>query len=248
MNPTDYEFRFLIQQTFEAAQKIAPIIVDLIGIPESIVDLGGGAGGWLKAFKDTGTEKVYCIDHPSIKPEELLISQEDFIPYDLSKEMPSPIKCDLAISTEFAEHIDKSKSKDVVNFLTQSSSIVLFSAAIPGQVGIGHINEQRPDFWKRLYEERGYERIDVIRPKIIFDKTIPVWFRQNLYLYVDKNIIDRTMLSSVNLFIPDDFELVHTEIFEKLKTRKLSDVIREIVPSASRALKYRMMFLKKLIP
>jgi hypothetical protein len=248
MNQGDYKFGFLTQQTFEAAQKIAPIIVNLIGIPESIVDLGGGAGGWLKAFKDNGAKKVYCIDHPSIKSEELLISQDEFIPHDLSKEIPSPIKCDLAISTEFAEHLHKSKSKDVVNFLTQSSSIVLFSAAIPGQGGIEHINEQRPDFWKKLYEERGYEQFDVIRPRIIFDKTIPVWFRQNLYLYVDKNIIDRTNLAYVDLFIPDDFELVHTKILENIRNPKLSALMRELIPSASRALKYRMMFFKKLIP
>jgi len=238
MKKSTYKFDYTIEQSFKAAQKIVPIIVNLIGIPESIVDLGGGAGSWLKAFQNVGTKKVYCIDHVSVLSEYLLISKDDFIACDLNKEFPSPIKSDLAISTEFAEHIDKSKSQTIVDFLTKSSSIILFSAAIPGQRGPGHINEQRPAFWRELYEERGYEMFDVIRPKIIFDESIPVWFRQNLYLYVDKSIIDRINLAtSKNLFIPHDFEIVHTEnLNEKMK---ISEILIELIPSFSRAVKYR---------
>ena len=146
MKQATYEFNSLTPVTFEAAKKIVPVIINLIRIPESIVDLGGGGGAWLKAFEDLGTKKIYCIDHPSIRAEDLLISESESIRCDISREMPSPIKCDLAISTEFAEHLDKSRSEDIVDFLTNLSPIILFSAAIPRQGGLKHINEQRPAF------------------------------------------------------------------------------------------------------
>lgn len=212
MKQETYQFSDITSSTFKAAQKITPIIIDLIGLPESIVDLGGGEGGWLKAFKNLGTEKVCCIDHPSVDKDNLLIDEDEFIAYDLSNNMPSPIKSDLAISTEFAEHIPTSSSKDIVKFLTDSSSIILFSAAIPDQHGLNHINLQRPDFWRNLFAEKGYEIVDVVRPKIIFDKEIPYWFRQNLYLYVDKNVLNNYEFASEQPFLPDDFEIIHREV------------------------------------
>jgi hypothetical protein len=244
MQQTTYEFRGSTPATYRTAKKIIPIITDFIGIPESVIDLGGGGGGWLKAFQEAGTKKVCCIDHTSVQAEDLLISEDELIRCDLSKEMPSPIKCDLAISTEFVEHVPKSRSEAIVDFLTKSSPIIIFAAAIPKQGGLGHINEQRPAFWKNLYAERGYERVDAIRPRIIFDETIPHWFRQNLYIYIDKTVLNQTKLASVShLFIPDEFEIVHTRILNR--PLGLSEVLRELVPAFLRTSEKRLNLFKK---
>jgi hypothetical protein len=202
-------------------------------------------GGWLKAFKNIGTKKVCCIDHPSLKAEDLLIDENVLVRCDLSKKMPSPIKCDMVISTEFAEHVDESMSAAIVNFLTESSPIILFVAAIPGQGGFGHINEQGPAFWRRLLEEKGFEMIDAIRPSIIFDETIPYWFRQNLYLYVNQIVLDKIILESTSsLFIPHEFEIVHTGILKEEAdfTPQLcfSDALKELGLAFVRAVKNRL--------
>jgi hypothetical protein len=239
-----YEFQSSTERTYHVAQKIIPLLVELTDIPQSVVDLGGGGGGWLKAFQEIGSQKISLIDHPCMQSQDLLISSEYFIAVDLSKEIPEPIKCDLSISTEFAEHIDYQMSEKIVDFLTQSSDVVLFSAAIPGQGGGGlHINEQRPSFWKNLFQERGYERVDAIRPQIIFDNTIPFWFRQNLYLYVEKDYLKNSKLASLKSFLPDEFEIVHVNNLN----RKIgfSDVLKELIPAFFRLIENRLHLSKK---
>lgn len=239
MEQSSYKFKNSILRTYNAAQKIAPIISESIGIPKSIVDLGGGAGAFLKAFKELGTKEVVCIDHPSIKTEDLLINQDEFIPCNLNKQLPSPIKSELAISTEFAEHVSQARSKSIVDFLTNCSDIILFSSAIPGQGGIEHINEQRPSFWRNLFQARGYEQVDNIRQKIIFDRSIPFWFRQNLFLYVNQKLLEQGKLNIPvqSQFIPPEFEIVHSRILERPLT--LRELLKELIPTFTRSVKSR---------
>jgi len=240
MKQPEYKFHDLINLSYGAASKICPKLTEIIGVPQSVIDLGGGAGSWCQAFKQIGSSRVCCIDHPSVLTSgRLLIDETEFIPADISKELP-PIKpCDLAISTEFCEHIAKSRSEILVDFLTKSSKIVLFSAAIPRQGGIGHINEQRPNFWQALFLERGYQRIDAIRPLILSDSTIPAYLRQNLYLYVESKMVEKIPEKFRQSFIPDEFEIVETRLLER--PLGLSEVIREIPLALSRAVKNRLL-------
>lgn len=238
-NLSDYSFQTSIKRTYLIAQKIVPLLIEIFGVPESVVDLGGGGGGWLKVFQEKGTKKILCIDTPLIKPKDLVISYEEFMPFDLSSNLPEPIKYDFCISTEFAEHVSLNMSEKIVDFLTQSSSVILFSAGIPGQGGGGHINEQRPIFWEKLFEDKGYKKWDFIREKILFDDTIPFWFRQNLYLYVDKNYIKEHNLEIKNSFIPDDFELIHESILNR--SLGFSDVLKELIPSFQRMINNRFL-------
>ena len=53
------------------------------------------------------------------------------------------------------------RARPVVEWLTASSDIVAFSAAITGQGGKGHVNEQSPDYWDNLFRECGFVRHDV---------------------------------------------------------------------------------------
>lgn len=233
----NYGFQTSIKRTYSVAQRIIPLLIAIFGVPESVIDLGGGGGGWLKAFQEQGTKKILCIDNPCIKPKDLVISYENFMPFDLSNNLPEPIKCDFCISTEFAEHVSLKMSEKIVDFLTQSAPIILFSAAIPGQGGGGHINEQRHSFWKKLYEDKGYERFDLIRETILFDDTIPFWFRQNLYVYVNINYLKENNLELKKSFIPDEFELIHESILNK--PLGFSDVLKELMPSFQRMVNNR---------
>ncbi len=58
-----------------------------------------------------------------------------------------------------------------------------FSAALPGQGGTSHINEQWPEYWRRLFEARGYWMLDPIRPRIRDDKRVAWWYRQNILMF-----------------------------------------------------------------
>jgi hypothetical protein len=197
-------------------------------------------GGWCKAFKENGVKKVLCIDHPSIQSEDLMVEEIEFYRFDLDKKMPDPQEFDWAISIEFAEHIKKAKSESIVKFLTQSAHVILFSAAIPRQGGLAHINEQRPKFWRELFKAEGFEVIDAIRPQILFDSSIPSYLRQNLYLYVKQDCLDSIKKKlGLSLLIPEDFEIVGTQILEK--PLGLTEILKELPNAILRVLKNRLL-------
>src|SRR6185369_17163368 len=72
----------------------------------------------------------------------------------------------------------------LIEGLTAASPVVLFSAAIPGQQGRQHINEQFPEYWYRLFRAHGYVPLDVVRPRIAWDQAVEPWYAQNTLLYV----------------------------------------------------------------
>jgi hypothetical protein len=216
-----------------------PVVVEHVGVPGSVVDLGGGGGGWLKAFKEMGTREVLCIEDLSIADEDLLILPEELLRCDLSIKMPEAVPCDLAVSIEVGEHLSRSRSAAIVDFLTACAPIVLFSAAVPRQGGHKHINEQWPAFWRALFVERGYMPVDAVRPRIIGDKMLPFWLRQNVGLYVRRDSMTGVAQPPAPYrCIPDDFELISTNILHR--PHGLRELLREMPGALRRALKKRL--------
>ena len=61
---------------------------------------------------------------------------------------------------------------------------MLFSAAIPGQPGTHHINEQFPWYWQKLFARHGYVALDVVRPRVRHNPAVEPWYSQNVLLYM----------------------------------------------------------------
>jgi hypothetical protein len=57
--------------------------------------------------------------------------------------------------------------------------VIIAGAALPGQDGNGHVNEQWVDYWVTLFGERGFKPFDFLRPMIWDDDRIEPWYRQN---------------------------------------------------------------------
>ncbi len=214
MNHSNYPHATEMPGSLYAAERVVPLVKNLIGPVRSVVDLGGGNGGWLKAFQDEGAQEVLLIDCPQVE-SDLVIPKSCFIAVDLNRNFPSPRRFDLAICLECAEHLTASRAIPLVNWLTASAETILFSAAIPGQGGHGHINEQLPGYWTNLFGLHEYCRVDAIRPHIINDNAIPWWYRQNLYLYTNNPRIIRLALPDL---VPPDFCLIHNEVLLKIYT------------------------------
>ena len=85
---------------------------------------------------------------------------------------------------EVAEHLPPSHAKDLIHTLTSLSDVILFSAAIEGQGGTHHINEQMPEYWCELFINHGYVPVDYLRPKIWGNTKVTCWYQQNLLFYV----------------------------------------------------------------
>src|SRR6185437_3265527 len=92
---------------------------------------------------------------------------------------------DLACSLEVAEHLPRERASDFVGLLTRSAPIVLFSAAIPGQGGNHHINEQWQSYWSELFRSRSFQAFDCIRPIVYGNPAVDWWYRQNTIVYCD---------------------------------------------------------------
>lgn len=227
-----------VDSSLRAAARIVPVVCSVIGRPNSVVDLGGGTGGWCAAFKAEGVERVRCIDHPSARAGRLLIADDEFQAADLSRDAVAHTPADLAVSVEVAEHLPAARADWVVEFLTASAPIVLFSAAVPRQDGRHHVNEQFRWYWTSRFAARGYEERDCLRGRLLFDAAIPYWYRQNVTLYVDPR---RVPPFSVPPFLPPDFTLLHEEIAARLREPPtLRTIVRELVPAMLRAVRHRM--------
>lgn len=150
----------------------------------SIADIGCGTGTWLAAALAGGAETAFGIEGDWVTPAMLDDPRIAFARQDLEQRFTGP-RVDLALSLEVAEHLSPERAVGFVADLVALASAVLFSAAIPGQGGIGHLNEQWQSWWAELFAAHGYLAYDVIRPAIWNDEEIPAWYRQNAVLYLD---------------------------------------------------------------
>jgi len=175
--------------TKRSAEVIVPLVTALLE-PRSVCDVGCGRGIWLSVFQQHGVTDVLGMDGDYVDQELLEIDRDRFKPVDLEQGVPAAGQFDLAVSLEVAEHLPDSAAAGFVEGLVGLAPAVLFSAAVPGQGGNRHINEQWPDYWRSFFERHGYEPIDCIRPVIWERREVRIWYRQNVLLYATRELID----------------------------------------------------------
>lgn len=179
--------------------------------PNSVVDVGCGLAQWLSVFRDAGVSDILGIDGNHVPRELIYIDQDCFMTYDLEecKNFSIDRKYDLAVSLEVAEHLLPDKADGSVDMLTSLSDVILFSAAIPGQTGENHFNEQPHDYWQGKFLLKGYYMMDILRPVIWNNININWWYRQNIFLLIKK---DHPLYDESNVF--DGRQIVHPELLE----------------------------------
>ena len=211
-------------------------------LPSSVLDVGCGLGNWLEVSKTLGVNEVIGLDGAYINRELLKIKPEEFVEWDLHKSISLGRRFDLSICLEVAEHLPESTAETLVQSLTKHSDVILFSAAIPGQGGQYHVNEQWPAYWQKLFGNAGYVFIDCFRNKIWMNENIEWWYRQNIFLVVKKNneLARMASLPVLPLVHPDLFKNVSNNANNKIKRLEKSlDRLqqRDIVGKFSRMLK-----------
>lgn len=173
--------------SLQSAKQMVPPILELIK-PRSVIDVGCGIGTWASVFLDYGLTDVLGIDGSWVKQESMMIPAENFRANDLTDPSPLDKRFDLAISLEVAEHLPRNSADEFVNFLSTLSDVVIFSAAVPQQGGIDHINEQWPTYWAEKFLSRGYQPYDVIRPIFWNNNDVEWWYAQNSIVYVRSGV------------------------------------------------------------
>lgn len=203
-----------------SAHEIIPIIIKLLH-PKSIIDIGCGVGAWLSVWEKFGVNDFIGVDGDYIKLDCLLFERNKFIPYNLESGFKYNRKFDVVTCLEVAEHLSRDSANNFVESLCSLGNIILFSAAIPGQEGTHHINEQYPSYWQKLFKENHFVLIDCIRKKIWTNEKVTWWYRQNILMYVHQDYLFKSdLLKSYAVSTDECFlDLVHPEYFN-YKTQK----------------------------
>lgn len=199
-----------------SAREVWPVVFKYVR-PASVIDIGCGVGTWLKALDEQHIADYLGVDGEYVRASELLIKPEKFVSHDLTRYFEAPRKFDLAISLEVGEHLPDASADQLVKTLTNAADAVLFSAALPGQTGTYHINEQWPEYWAAKFTAAGYTAIDCIRKEIWQNSRIPVWYRQNMILYVRSTLLEQPAFAALRSLAdrtdPEFLTRIHPELF-----------------------------------
>jgi hypothetical protein len=216
-------FQDQVQDSLRSARSAIPVVLGLVR-PRSLVDVGCGVGTWLSVVLEEGVDDVLGIDGSYVDRHALLIPAERFLAHDLASPLNLGRRFDLAMSLEVAEHLPRDRSEAFVELLTRLSDLVLFSAAIPGQGGTGHINERWQSFWRDLFMARHYTPVDILRRQLWNEQGIEAYYRQNMILYASEDELGRRedLRQAIESSRCCPFDLVHPLCFESVLGRPLN--------------------------
>ena len=187
-----------------AAEIVLPDVLKRTGA-QSVVDVGCGTGAWLSVAKREGC-RVLGVDF-DVPAAQLLIADVEFTRVDLT-EIAVHTDYDLALCLEVGEHLPESRAAALVAGLC-SARFVLWSAAIPGQGGVGHCNEQWASWWERLFAEHGYVASRDVMQEHWNDRRIADFYRQNIILY---STLDRLLWSGYIVKASPLSDLIHPDL------------------------------------
>jgi SAM-dependent methyltransferase len=244
MTPKDYKDNFHaihFQNSIDSANEVVPLFLSYFR-PKTVLDIGCGLGTWLKIFEENQCE-VYGIDGDYVEVKDLVIESNKFKPYNLNLEYNLQTKFDLVISLEVAEHILPENAKIFIESMCLHGDVILFSAAIPGQEGTLHYNEQYNDYWIDLFSQNGYQCVDFLRHKIWNNIKISWWYRQNILIFIKETEINNPSYDSI---VKEKSQYqnsyVHPELF-KYKCAKV-DGLEKLLNSPTKLVKYYLKRVK----
>ena len=171
-----------------SAEVVVPLVLDLVR-PVSVVDVGCGVGLWLAECKRRGVQDVLGVDFGEVPRQDIRLDDGEFTSHDLSEPLALGRRFDLAMCLEVAEHLPDAHSDRLVDDLTALAPVVLFSAAIPGQGGVGHVNEQWPEYWAERFAARSFAAVDAIRPRIWAEPRVDFWYAQNVLVFAAAEVL-----------------------------------------------------------
>lgn len=192
----------------QSPRELVPVLVQLFE-PQSVVDFGCGIGTFLYCFKENGVPKVMGMDGKWVDKNLLskYIDEHEFTSTNLEQaDLGHKERYDLAISLEVAEHLSPESADNFVRNMTSLSDNIVFSAAVPGQGGQGHVNEQWPEYWIAKFEKHGYTCHDILRPYLWNNPNIFWWYKQNILVFTKNPAFTHS------LKVPKLYNIAHPEM------------------------------------
>ncbi len=220
-HPTYHEVK--VHGSFKAARAILPLVFERFQI-RSVLDVGCGPGSWLAVAQELGANFLLGLEGEWAlewkRQQELPLCRFELVTQDLEERFDMGKKFDLVVCLEVAEHLSEERGPSLVSDLCAAAPRVLFSAAIPKQGGIRHLNERWQSYWAKLFQDRGYLALNFIRETLWSDKSIPEWYVQNTILYVQEMALAEEP-TNPDLTPTTDLEIlnvVHPRVFARKVT------------------------------
>jgi len=163
------------------------------GLPRTMLDLGCGSGGWACRIAAALGVKAIGVDiacesalYNGIEGETYCRLEKADLATWPGLTLVEPF--DLVISWETGEHLPESAADHLVDMITQhASGLVVFTAAIPGQGGDGHINTQPPEYWIDKFDDRNFlhqtAESELLRTMWAASEGLCVWYSQNVQVF-----------------------------------------------------------------
>jgi SAM-dependent methyltransferase len=224
-----------VAPSMRSADVVLPLVFDVLE-PESVLDVGCGGGGWLAAARRLGINDIVGIEAGDLDGVDVQIPLAKIVDRDLRQPIRLGRAFDLVISVEVAEHIPATSRQVYVETLAVHADAILFSAAVPGQGGHHHVNEQWPDYWSELFSTVGFACFDPWRLKLWDNPDVEWWYRQNLLMFARGVAASRLEQSGFASARPS--RLVHPDLY----LRNLS-VLEEVpgIKQSARSIVDRLM-------
>lgn len=213
-----------------SAAIVLPLLIDIFQ-PRSLIDIGCGQGTWSKTAMDLGIEDQIGVDGAWAQPV-LSIPRDKFRPCDLAAPFDLGRHFDLAISMEVGEHITPARADAFVGNIVRHADAVVFSAAVPYQGGVHHVNEQWPAYWAAKFAARDFRCFDFLRWRIWDDRRIATWYRQNLLIFANRRnaaLIHRLEVQAAET-PPAAIAVIHPDMWTNMMNSKSLRLQRLIAP------------------
>lgn len=124
--------------------------------PRTIVDVGCGTGALLDFLRRSGCQ-VLGLDYSEAALQYCRDRGLNVRKFNLETDIFTDAQVfDAAISTEVAEHLPEASADRYVDLLTRLSSVIVLTAAQPGQGGTDHVNEQPRSYWISKFRIREF--------------------------------------------------------------------------------------------
>lgn len=173
-------FKHLGDRVRRSVEVVVPEIISSFG-PSSAVDLGCGDGQWTIGLARRGVRTV-GVDSAEIDREDHHLAT--FLRRDLTAMTPDCLgRSDICLCLEVAEHLPQRAADLLVALISSSSDLVLFSAAVPGQGGTGHLNEQPHSYWIDRFISNGFSADQTWRNRFSQCSAVSPWYRSNMIVF-----------------------------------------------------------------
>jgi len=170
------------------APKVADAFKAVFPTVQRIFDVGCGSGAFAAEFSRRGYS-VTAVEHSNYGRTIAARQGVKCRSFDLTQLTLTEVSedFDLAYCFEVAEHLPPLLGRRLVEFLAGMRTTVVFTAAHPGQGGIGHINEQPKGYWIEEFRRHraGFDAGASLRLSNAFKQSgAAFWFVDNVMVFV----------------------------------------------------------------